>query len=541
MVTAQSYRRLRLSLAAMAVATTTVVVALAGLAVWTDRAHVRAQAEGKLVDAAVLIEEHAVGQLLSADQLAGRAALAIRGRDLEGLWGDRAVWEELRAMAAPLAPVVSIIVVDPQGRTVMGSRVFPTQMTDVSDRDYFRAHWAGEAFHIGATVLGRGAQQPVFTVSRRLQGPDGSFAGVVAVTLDAVRFARAFERTGLGGSAALAVIRSDGVLVAGHPVQASGGQATQPDARLFPALPSADGTVERDGRLVSRLSSERLPLVVMASLALDESLAPWRERAVRIGLASAAALLAIGGLCALLLRGLGREAAAWAGMQAANAALDRANGELAAALADKAVLFREVHHRVTNNLQVVSALLRAEAGRSPDAAARAALEATLGRVAAMALLHRVLYRTDRADAVEFGHYLNDLCGALEAALGLAGRGIALRVDAEPGTVDLDRAVPVGLMVNEAVTNAAKHAFPAGRPGTIAVSARRTGTEMVVEVRDDGVGMAAEAESGPGVGRSLTRGLARQAGATLEFEHRGGTTLRIRLPAEPPERPADAAA
>lgn len=524
-------------------------VGVAATAVLSDHAQTRARAERQLRAAAVLVEEHAAGILHSADQLVGRAELLIGGRDMASLWDDRKMWEQLKAMADTLPYVVATLVVDPQGRTVLGTRVFPTQRTDVTDRDYFKAHAAGAPFYIGRTIFGRGAGQHVFTVSRRLSGPDGSFAGVIAVTLDAHYFAETYAKSGLTPTAVLAIMRTDGMVIVRHPLNEKTLEQSLAGQPLFAThLPkaregaySAPSPVDGMERLLAYRASERLPVVAVASLPMEDLYAPWHTRTAWTAALTAGALAAAGVLFALLLRGLGREARVRAELESANGRLDRTNRSLAEALAEKDVLFREVHHRVTNNLQVVSGLLNIQAAKTEDGDTRDALRTMLNRVDSMALLHRVLYRTNEAATLDFGPYLLELCGALSEAFALPDRGVALLVDAEPCVIDLDRAVPIALAVNEAITNAIKHAFPGGRQGTVTVRVRRQGPEAVVEVQDDGVGMQDTERRGPGIGKTLLRRLVEQARGRYDLLSGEGTVFRVSFPAGPevPAEPAPA--
>ncbi|HEV7372952.1 sensor histidine kinase, partial [Arenibaculum sp.] len=166
-----------------------------------------------------------------------------------------------------------------------------------------------------------------------------------------------------------------------------------------------------------------------------------------------------------------------------------------------------------------------------DGETRDALRATLNRVDSMALLHRVLYRTDEAAGIDFGRYLEELCEHFVEAFALSDQGITLSVDAEPCPTDLDHAVPIALAVNEAITNAIKHAFPDGRGGSILVRVRRDGPEATVEVRDDGVGAPGMDVASPGIGRTLLRRLVQQAGGRHELEIRDGTTFRVVFPVD----------
>ncbi len=203
------------------------------------------------------------------------------------------------------------------------------------------------------------------------------------------------------------------------------------------------------------------------------------------------------------------------------------------ALEEKTILLNEIHHRVKNNLQVISSLLNMQSRRAPPQVQHA-LEESQARVKAMALIHQMLYEGKVFADVDLGPYLERLCSLLrQSFLGHRG-GIQLVLDAgnQSVCVDLQRAVPCGLLVNELATNAMKHAFPAGRSGRIEVRLRRPvpGCGEIV-VGDDGVGLPDDVA--PGVTRSLgfqlIPALCDQLEGQLRLERENGTRFIITFP------------
>jgi two-component sensor histidine kinase len=150
----------------------------------------------------------------------------------------------------------------------------------------------------------------------------------------------------------------------------------------------------------------------------------------------------------------------------------------------------------------------------------------------MAQAHTYLYSSSEAvETIDLGGYLEDLCRNLSDSLLLTGL-VRLETQLSPVSLSRDRAVAVGLVVNELVTNAAKHAFPAGRAGTIEVILRRTAKGAELLVADDGVGMDKAKINTNGLGRRLVESFARQAGATLTQEPGPGTRTLLVLPDAP---------
>jgi NO-binding membrane sensor protein with MHYT domain/two-component sensor histidine kinase len=204
----------------------------------------------------------------------------------------------------------------------------------------------------------------------------------------------------------------------------------------------------------------------------------------------------------------------------------RKEQQLAASLADKEILLREIHHRVKNNLQVVTSLLRLELRNIDDPRARERIDTVVGRVGVMARLHEQLYRSVDLGRVDVAAHLRDLCADL--ASGMGERGVRVEVAAVPLWCDLDTAIPLGLIVNELVTNGLKHAYPQGG-GTIRVALGKDGERVEVSVSDDGVGSGGSGgvqDPGRGIGRGLVAALARQLNAELVTE--GGPGMRTAL-------------
>ncbi len=206
-----------------------------------------------------------------------------------------------------------------------------------------------------------------------------------------------------------------------------------------------------------------------------------------------------------------------------------AAAELRASLQEKEVLLKEVHHRVKNNLQVISSLLGLQGRLFQDARSRELLEECRARVLSMALVHEKLYHSGDLTRVDLADYLRTLVAQLEQ--GQLGRRDRVRVvvEAEPVRASLERAIPIGLILNELVTNALKHAFPGERAGTVRISLRLTGGGgALLEVADDGVGLPAGIECGTAatLGLQLVSMLARQLDGQLSCERAGGTLVRL---------------
>ena len=202
------------------------------------------------------------------------------------------------------------------------------------------------------------------------------------------------------------------------------------------------------------------------------------------------------------------------------------------ALDDKDVLLREVHHRVRNNMQLISSLLEMQAITAEAPEARATLREAAGRVRSIALTQEQLHDSESFSKVDLGEYLRSLV----LAVGAMQKRIAFEVEVEHIPFSLDRAVPVGLVVNELLTNSLKHAFPDRESGVVRVEATLAadGTVTII-VSDDGVGLpsAEVMDRTRTLGYRLVKQLSEQAGATVSVDRDQGARHSIVLPPESP--------
>ena len=215
-----------------------------------------------------------------------------------------------------------------------------------------------------------------------------------------------------------------------------------------------------------------------------------------------------------------------------------AENVLRESLREKEGLLKEIHHRVKNNLQVVTSLLRLEAGRSKVEATRTALQEMQGRIRSMALLHEMLYRSSDFAGVDLADYLRQLATQLFRALNTRFGAIRLHLELESITLGIDQAIPCGLIVNELLTNSLKHAFSDGREGEIRIGLVRTPAGPVqLDVSDNGVGLPADLAGlrTSSLGLQLVTDLARQLHGKLAFSTPGtGAVFTITFaPTEPP--------
>jgi two-component sensor histidine kinase len=190
-------------------------------------------------------------------------------------------------------------------------------------------------------------------------------------------------------------------------------------------------------------------------------------------------------------------------------------------------MFDELNHRVKNNLAIVSSMLTLQSRVTPSPEVREHLAKAVDRIQTIADVHASLYRSGRKDDVDFAAYMVDLCSRLRDSV-LDTTRVDLEVDAEPAVVPLDKAVALGVVVNELVTNAAKYAYPPPVHGTIVIRLARDDGSLVLQVEDSGPGLPKEVPK-TGLGMQLVRSLVQQLGATLKVSRPPGAVFAIRLP------------
>jgi len=198
------------------------------------------------------------------------------------------------------------------------------------------------------------------------------------------------------------------------------------------------------------------------------------------------------------------------------------------------ILLREVNHRVANSLQIVSTMVGMQARLLSDRDARDALQDTQRRVDAIAQVHRKLYTSDDVHSVDMDEYLAALIAELEGTWSTPSAPRQIRLQSEPLRLHADKAVSLGIIVNELVTNACKYAYPADEAGIIRVDFAREGDgHFQLSVEDDGCGMESGASPrGTGMGTKLITAMARSLGSEVIYEHerRGGVKATLRAAA-----------
>ena len=209
----------------------------------------------------------------------------------------------------------------------------------------------------------------------------------------------------------------------------------------------------------------------------------------------------------------------------------RAEEQIRASLKEKEVLLKEIHHRVKNNLQIVSSLLYLQSRKTSDDQVLTVLKESQTRVRSMALIHEKLYQCDDLANINLGDYIRSLTSYLFNSYGVASHMVKLRINVDSAPLGLDRAIPCGLIINELVSNALKYAFPNGRKGEILVDLLRHGDgTLVLTVKDNGIGLpdGLDITDTPSLGLQLVNTLVRQLDGTIEVGNTDGAVFRMVL-------------
>lgn len=463
-----------------------------------------------------------------------------------------------------MSHLVSVAVMDLDGRLIC-RQVPDASDQGFADRSYFRDALATGGFVAGEHTVARLSGMPVLPVALPMRDDDGKLSGVAAAAIDLGWLGRHLAARALPAGGSITVADRNGVILAREPRpgQFIGTRIPEGFQRLVNA--ARPGTLEltsQDGtrRIVGYVPVTSPPgnLYVSAGLATEAAFAAL-DRAMLSGLAFIAAgaglavlgaWFAVGRFIQSPLQAMLTAARRWEeGAYTSRTGLGPRDGELGvlggafdrmadqigrrtaereAAIGQRDLMLKELSHRVKNNLQMIVSLLRLQAHRPGAEHLVEPFDQACRRIQAIADVHSSLYQGDEIGRVEFKGFLEVLCERLRASfLGDWTSPVTLTVDAEPAVIDLDHVVPLGLLVNELITNALKHAFPHGAGGTIDITFKRRAGSFVLTVSDSGRGLPPIAEQLPdGLGSRLIQALAAQLGGTIRREQRSGLSTEI---------------
>ena len=204
----------------------------------------------------------------------------------------------------------------------------------------------------------------------------------------------------------------------------------------------------------------------------------------------------------------------------------KSNLLISKSLKEKELLLKEIHHRVKNNLQIISSLLSLQSRFIEDQGAKDAVNEGQNRVKSMALIHQKLYQNESQAGVEALDYIENLTSTLRSTYGVDPERVAVHYDVDRLNIDVDTIIPIGLILNELISNAFKHAFPDNKEGQVTVGLRRKDNLLELKVTDNGVGTSRDITKSDSFGLRMIRSLAMKLEATVDFNFSNGTEASL---------------
>ncbi|HYH20337.1 MAG TPA: histidine kinase dimerization/phosphoacceptor domain -containing protein [Azospirillum sp.] len=514
-----------------------------------------ARGEQQARDAAFFFADHGSRLFEATDLATGEAIAAIENESWDTAAASQKTWQALHRLSERFPYVDALFLADQDGMVRQVSATFPVTPYSVVDREYFRVHRDGKpALYVSGLLVSRATDHLGFVLSRRINGPDGEFRGIAATIIDVDYFAEFYRSVNLPYGPVISLFRKDLQLLAQYPPAIIGGtpHVTGAEAirKAMNAAPGetgagtngdgmASGTVTdtEDGRemIIAYAKIANLPLYVSIAIERDALVRVWLEDSRVPGGMAAVALLALGALSVLVFRQARRDERA---KRMLESEVEARTADLRTANAQLEILVQEVHHRVKNNLQVISSMLRLQSIQMEDDGVRKALQDSVNRVHAMSLVHEMLSSQGDRTGLEFREYLQDLTDQLKESYGVADR-VAITIECEDLNLDMTRSILLALIVNEIFSNALKHGFRDGRHGTLTMSVARQGNRATLTIRDNGAGLPSgfdwrgASSLGLQIVQSLTTKLGGEASLTATGRDAGMTTFLLSFPLRAP--------
>ena len=484
----------------------------------------------------------------------------------------------LEAVQERTPQFASIGYFDINGQKICGSN---DDFDDVTNRAWLREVRRFRSFAISNYTVTPNSFFPVIEAAQAVYGPDGQLLGVLAASIRLYWLSAFIREISLPNESVVFLIDDNGNVLADRAAILN---------TTGPSIPENSGTTAGLGLLTTVVDKDVAAAILTRSLIDFEAVGPDNIRRVfsSVALPHGGATVLFGmpaassfgwlekdlfyrvlGLAAIVLAGIG---AAWFGTRylvtrwtSSLRGMARAYGqgnyapkpnfakaprelrdlgetlaimaqriavreeELRASLNQKDIILREIHHRVKNNLQIVSSLLNIRTGSVISSAGQSALSEVKAHVRALALVHRHLYENDDVEQVDLRSFMTELCQSTLAGLSSPSQRVSLAIDIPEFMISTDRAIAIALLVTEAMTNSLKHAFQPGQPGRIFVSFAREGDRSgTLSVADDGVGISPALPDTGGIGLQLIKAFAKQIGGRVTISGPPGTCIRVTI-------------
>lgn len=483
------------------------VTTVSGLILLENYKSALAAGEARAISSAHVVAAHVEWMMEASNQALRRIDSALGNAPIDS--PDKTLADIAEAVG-DLPPGFEYSVFDASGLQRFSSIPNATPLNH-GDRGYFQRLRDGEPMAVSRLFEDERTSKPAFMIARRITR-DAGFRGVATIAIPNETMDRFWASMGLGPHSTVSAVRDDGWLVARRPTAEKATDLSKtewyPMTRKAPSgvYHSPVSPIDGYSRIVGFWKVNGWPLISLAAIERQEVLDQFWSN-VRSD-----ALFAIPLIVVLILssfwitRLLHRYAAR--------------NQELETALDRNRFLLREIHHRVKNNLQAVLALVRLQP-LPPEARADMAR-----RVGAMIAVHEQIYQKDQFDRVEVSPYteklIRDVASAYETP-------VTLDLDLQPVTVDREQALPLGMIINEVVSNSFKYAFAGRAAGHLTVVLREKEGEFNLTIRDDGPGIAGERERRVGMGSKLINSFVKQLHGRHALRNDNGTVFEMTAP------------
>lgn len=465
----------------------------------------------------------AIGIRQTEERLVERSSAAAQVVSSNAFWISEVAQQTLRRVDAALGPTMSgsmadlgpvleglpsvtqVYIIDAEARTIYAT-VAGARAVSVADRDYFIAVRDGAPFYTSPRLVSRLTGERIFVFSKRVERA-GQFAGAIMVSFPETLLEELWRNLDFEDTSTVSLVRDDGQLIARFPPTEAPVDLSQTPlfTEYLKAADTGTYTSERspvDGvaRVVSYRRVPGTNIIAIASVGSAQTWANFRGAVVAVFIIVSPVVLGLVLGCAWIVRLLYRDAAQAKALQAS--------------LEANTMLFREIHHRVKNNLQSVQSLVRMQ---DLPQAAKLDLQS---RFAAMAAMHEHIYKHDRYEDIDAHDFIPAVVDEVMVAYG-SDAVVDYAVDHIP--VDRDHATPLALLLSELVTNACKYAVADGGSIAVGLSQGANGRAQLT-VRDSGAGIEPERNAGGSMGMRLIKGVVAQMDGTYSFRNDGGTVF-----------------
>lgn len=493
---------------------TAVVLGFGTLTVYENYNNALREGEARAVSSAHVVAAHMEWMMEASDLALRRIEAAISGRPIDS---SAELILDLERAVGELPVGFEYAILDQDGQTRFSSAPDDV-LPDHAERAYFMRLKEGEALTFSRLLDNERAGKPAFIIARRI-GTGSDFRGVASITIPNDNLDRFWSSMNLGPNSTISVIRDDGWLVARRPsaqkpINLSTTEwypLTRDKASGFYHNPVSQ--IDGFARIVAFWKVQDWPLVALAAIERQEVLDQFWRNLLGDALFVVPLMAVLVGasfwIYALLYRTASR------------------NEQLEHAVERNRFLLREIHHRVKNNLQAVLALVRLQ--RLPQDAR----DDMARRISAMIAVHEQIYNTDQFEEVEVAPYATRLISDIASGYDMP---VKIDLDLAPIALDRDQALPLGMIINEVVSNAFKYAFSGRSEGKLTVRLHQDGGDLKLTIRDDGPGIAEDTRT-TGMGTKLISSFVRQLGGRSELYNDKGAVFTLTAPLETGEREA----